>query len=121
MKLNDKDWIKQTIGHKQTSAVPYNFMLSPPAMNSLIEHYGRSDLEEQLSLPIRMNAPVSVKPLFASCEEFGATVTDEFGVTWTTSDLDRGSPIGPALVEPDLLGYEMPNPQASYRFEGLGR
>ena len=35
--------------------------------------------------------------------------------------MDRGSPIGPALPEPDLSGYKMPNPQDPFRFDGLGQ
>ena len=118
---NNKDWLKETIAHKQTSAVPYNFMFSPPAAKVLTRHYGRSDLEKLLNLPIRMNAPRSIKPLYASPEEFGPAITDEFGVTWSTSNLDRGSPIEPALPEPNLSGYKMLNPQAPLRFDGLGR
>jgi uroporphyrinogen decarboxylase len=116
---SNKDWIKQTIAHKQTPAVPYNFMFSPPAEKVLTQYYGRENLEEQLNLPIRMNAPRSIKPLYASPEQFGASIKDEFGVTWTTSDLDRGAPVGPPLVEPDLSGYTMPNPEAPFRFEGI--
>jgi len=116
---SNKEWIKQTIAHKQTPTVPYNFMFSPPAEKVLTRYYGCSDLEQQLNLPIRMNAPRSIKPLYASPDKFGTTITDEFGVTWTTSDLDRGAPVGQSLVEPDLSGYKMPNPEAPFRFDGI--
>jgi len=118
---SNKDWIKQTIAHKKTSAVPYNFMFSPPAEKVLTRYYGRSDLAELLNLPIRMNAPRSIKPLYANPEEFGPAIKDEFGVTWTTSHVDRGAPVGPALVEPDLSGYKMPNPEVPFRFESIDR
>jgi uroporphyrinogen decarboxylase len=96
-------------------------MFSPPAEKALVRHYGRTDLAEQLNLPVRMNSPRSIKPLYADPEEFGPVITDEFGVTWTTSDLDRGAPVGPALPEPDLSGYKMPNPENPFRFETLGQ
>ncbi len=47
-------------------------------------------------------------------------VIDEFGVAWSTNEIDRGSPIGPCLPEPDLSGYRFPMPAAAYRFENLG-
>lgn len=96
-------------------------MFSPPAQKLLSQHYGDGKLEDLLNLPIRMSSPRSIKPLYASPEEFGPTVTDEFGVTWTTSDLDRGSPVGPALTEPDLSSYKMPDPADPYRFEHIGQ
>ena len=39
---NNKEWIKETIGHKAGGGVPYNFMFSPPAEKILLEHYGIS-------------------------------------------------------------------------------
>jgi uroporphyrinogen decarboxylase len=67
-----------------------------------------------------MGGPRSVKPLYADPEDFGETVTDEFGVTWLTSRIDRGSPIGRCLPEPTLSGYRFPDPTQARRFEDLG-
>ena len=117
--MSDRDWIQRTIEHEETGAVPYNFMFSPPAGRVAEEHYGQ-DLEERLSLPIRMNAPQSPKPLYADPDRYGDTITDEFGVVWSTSKIDRGSPIGPCLPEPDLSKYAFPNPADESRFAGLG-
>jgi uroporphyrinogen decarboxylase len=94
-------------------------MFSPPARARLEAHYGSRDLETTIGLPLRMNGTKSVKPLYAAPAEYGLEITDEFGVTWTTSDIDRGSPIGPCLPEPDLAGYRFPDPSAAYRFEHL--
>lgn len=74
-----------------------------------------------MDFPIRMSSPKSIKPLYATPAEFGKSVKDEFGVVWSTSNIDRGSPIGYCLVEPDLSGYEFPDPSAAYRFEDLGK
>ena len=116
---DDRQWILATLAHRQPPAVPYNFMFSPPARARLEAHYGTRDIESAIGLPIRMAGPRSVKPLYAPPAEFGPTVTDEFGVTWTTSDVDRGSPVGPCLPEPDLSAYRFPDPAAPGRFEHL--
>jgi uroporphyrinogen decarboxylase len=115
----NKDWILHTIGHRETGKVPYNFMFSPPVQESLEQHYGTLDVVETLNFPIRMTAPISVKPLYAHPGEYGPTITDEFGVVWSTSEIDRGAPIGPPLHEPDLTHYTFPDAAQPYRFEGV--
>jgi uroporphyrinogen decarboxylase len=85
----------------------------------LEEYYDTDDIEAYLDLPIRMSAPTSIKPLYASREESGNRVVDEFGVVWTTNAIDRGAPIGPPLRKPSLEGYRFPDPAAAYRFEDL--
>jgi len=115
---SDRAWIEQVIAHRDPGAVPYNFMFSPPAYRLAAERYGR-DLEDALGLPIRMGAPAGRKPFYASPSIYGATITDDYGVVWSTSDLDRGSPIGPVLTEPTLDGYTFPDPAEPSRFAGL--
>jgi hypothetical protein len=115
---SDREWMERTLAHQADEAVPYNFLFSPPAERLAQEHYGQ-DLEECLSLPIRMTAPASVKPLYADPDAYGETITDEFGVVWSTSKIDRGSPIGPCLPEPDLSHYTFPDPAQSYRFRDI--
>jgi uroporphyrinogen decarboxylase len=116
---DDRAWIRDTLAHRPSGGVPYNFGFSPPARARLEAVYGTADVEVAIGVPIRMDAPRSIKPLYASPAEFGPRVTDEFGVTWTTNELDRGSPVGPCLGEPDLRGYAFPDPSAAYRFEHL--
>lgn len=118
---DDRQWIVATLEHRQTDAVPYNFMFSPPARARLEAHYGTGDLELALGLPLRFNGPTSVKPLYAEPDEFGPTISDEFGVTWSTNAIDRGAPIGPCLPQADLSGYRFPDPAAAYRFASLGQ
>src|SRR3989304_2554530 len=115
----NRNWIQTSLAHKQTEAVPYNFMFSPPAQLSLQRYYNQKDLEQALQLPIRMSAPVSIKTFYADPAEFGRTINDEFGVVWSTSSIDRGSPIGPCLTEADLSAYSFPDTAAAYRFEGF--
>jgi len=116
---HDRSWIQDTLARREPRAVPCNFMFSPPARALLEAHYGTNDLETALGLPLRIGGTNSIKPLYAAPAEFGARIKDEFGVVWSTSDIDRGSPIGPCLPEPDLRGYRFPDPSAAYRFEHL--
>ncbi len=113
--MTDKHWIERMLRHEPCDAVPYNFSFSPPAARIAREHYGQ-DLEASLALPIRMTSPKSIKPLYADPGQYGETITDEFGVVWSTSSIDRGSPIGPCLREPDLTRYTFPGPTQPYRF-----
>jgi len=113
--MTDCDWIQRTIQHRETDAVPYNFIFTPPVKRIAEEHYGQ-DLEESLSLPIRMTRLNSIKPLYANPNQYGETITDEFGVVWSTNEIDRGSPVGPCLPEPDLSQYMFPNPAKESRF-----
>lgn len=117
--MTHKEWIKATIAHRETGAVPYNFMFSPPAIRRLREYYAVPDVLEHIDLPMRTNGPRSPKPLYAKPEEFGPTVTDEFGVVWSTNDIDRGAPLVYSLPEADLSNYTFPDANDPWRFEGL--
>lgn len=117
--MNNKQWIKDTIAHPVTGPVPWNMMFSPPAMEAVQKYYGVENIHEFLGFPIRDNGPVSIKPLYASPSQYGETITDEFGVVWSTSNIDRGSPIGPSVKEANLSNYRWPDPKQEYRFEGL--
>lgn len=118
---NGKQWIRETLAHEETGAVPYNFMFSPQSLRLATQHYGPGDIAETLQLPIRMTGCKSIKPLYADPAEFGETAADEFGVVWSTNAIDRGAPVGPCLPEPDLSGYRFPDAAAPHRFEDIGR
>ncbi len=85
-----------------------------------MEKYYGCPIEETLSFPVRMTGCKTIKPLYADPSDFGETAVDEFGVVWSTSKIDRGAPIGPAVTDPDLSNYRFPDFTAAYRFEGLG-
>lgn len=116
---DNKQWIKSVVSHQETEMVPYNFMFSPPIERGLQHHYATSDLVSYLDFPIRMSAPNSIKPLYADPSVFGETAEDEFGVVWSTSEIDRGAPIVPCLPEPSLAGYRFPPADEPRRFTGL--
>jgi len=116
----NKEWIRRVLAHEDGLPVPFNLSLSPPARRKLADPYGLGEIEEILGLPLRLRGPKSIKPLYASPQDFGDRARDEFGVVWTTSDLDRGAPIGHPLTEPTLRGFAFPDPAASHRFGSLG-
>ena len=119
--MTNKDWTRRVVAHDGDVPVPYNLPLSPPARQKLQRHFGTGDVEGFLDLPTRMTGPKSVKPLYASPERYGPRVTDEFGVEWSTNEIDRGSPVGHPITSPDLAGYTFPDPAEEYRFEPLGK
>ena len=114
--MTNRQWMRDTLAHTPTERIPYNFMFVPAVQRRLEAHYDTDDLAEYFDFPIRMTAPVSVKPLYADSREYGETIRDEFGIVWSTSELDRGSPIGPCLTGPDLSDYSFPDPHAAYRY-----
>ncbi|MEN8228126.1 MAG: uroporphyrinogen decarboxylase family protein [Bacteroidota bacterium] len=119
--MKNKEWVEKVLAHETDLPVPFNFSFSPPALNKVENHYGGSPIQEALDFPIRMKSMKSIKPTYASPAEFGPFATDEFGVKWTTNDIDRGSPDGSCLDGPDLSGYTFPDPSVEYRFEDLGQ
>jgi uroporphyrinogen decarboxylase len=114
----DRHWIQQTISHQETEAVPYYFDFTPSPRRKIESYYG-NPIEEVLRFPVRMTSLKTIKPLYADPSVFGEAATDEFGVVWSTSKIDRGCPIGPCLSAPDLSGYAFPDFPAAYRFESL--
>lgn len=117
--MRNVDWVKAALAHKETPRIPFNMSFTPPARRRASIYYGTDDVEGLFGFPIAMNAPVSVKPMFADAAHFGDMVYDEFGIGWSTGVDDRGSPVRPCLPEPSLTGYRFPDPKAAYRFEGL--
>ncbi len=118
--MTNKEWIQRVIDRANDVPVPYQLPLSPVPRRMLEKHFATDDVEGTLDLPIRITGAGSIKPLYASPARFGPTATDEFGVVWTTNEIDRGAPIGPCLTEPDLTGYSFPDPTAEHRFDHLG-
>lgn len=115
----NQQWIQDVLSGRDTRAVPFNFSFSPPARQLVENHYKGSPVEEILDFPIRMTGLKTIKPLYADPDEYGDTIKDEYGVVWSTSKIDRGSPLKPCLTEPDLSGYIFPESCATYRFQDI--
>lgn len=116
--MTPREAVFATIRHQETGHVPYNLSFSPPAEAALKAHYGVDDLQERLRLHLSLFGCAG-KPLYASPEEYGPTITDPFGVVWTTSRIDRGCPVGRPLKQAALDGYTFPEPHAPERWEGV--
>ena len=116
---DDREWIRKTIAHQPTGAVPYNFGFTPQPQAALLKHFGAADIGEALELPMRKGGCNTIKPLYASPAKYGPTLADEFGVVWTTNEIDRGAPIGPSVGETDIAKLRFPDPKQEYRFERL--
>ena len=104
-----RDLVMAALRHQETGRLPCNFMFSPPAERALREHYGVEDLQEHLGIGLFLFGCAG-KPLYASPDEFGPTITDEWGVVWATSYIDRGYPVRHPLTNPSLAGYDLPDP-----------
>ncbi len=117
--MTGRERIQMTLSHREPPLVPLNLMFAPPALAALQAHLGTEDVERALGVDIALTGPGGGKPLYASPALYGPTITDEWGVLWTTSDLDRGSPIGPSVREPDLELVPRPDPNDPARFAGM--
>lgn len=117
--LSNKQWIKAVLAHQDTGRVPYNYSFAPPIAKGLREHYGVESIPDLLNLPMRMTGPISPKPMYADPAQYGPTVADEFGVVWSTTEIDRGAPHAYPLTAPDLSGYTFPDPTDPARFAGM--
>ena len=120
MIAENKTWILNVLAHKATEKVPYHFGFTPPVIKKLEKHYGTTLIEDRMNLPIRMSGPKTKKPFYTDMVIHDKCLVDEFGVSWSVSNVDRGSPVVPALKEANLSGYTFPDPTLNYRFEDLG-
>ena len=116
--VNTRNWVKETLSHVQTERIPYNFFFTPLALKKVKKFYG-SNIEDSLEFPIRIIGLESLKPIYAEPSIYGKYIRDEFGVLWSTSFRDRGSPIGPCLAEPSIAMYKFPDPVSPYRYKKL--
>jgi len=116
--MQARDLVWAALRHEEMERCPYNLMFSPPAAARLEEHYGCDDLQEYLDINLYLFGCAG-KPLYASPEEYGPTIADEWGVVWSTSRIDRGYPVRHPLTEPSLTGYEFPDPLASGRWASV--
>lgn len=117
--MTPKAWIKAVAAHEETGAVPYNASFSPPAAKRLRAYYGVEDLSDFFRFPFRMIGLTSCKPMYADPDVYGPTLTDEFGVVWATTHIDRGVPLGHPLTAPDLSNFTFPDPHDPVRWAGV--
>lgn len=117
--MTGRQRIQMSMAHQEPPLVPLNLMFSPPALAALQAYLGVEDVDSALGVDILLVGPRQGKPLYASPADYGPTITDQWGVVWSTSDIDRGSPIGPCVAEPELELVPRPDPNDPRRFEGM--
>lgn len=116
-----RDLVCAALRHEETELLPYNFMLSPPAERALCDHLALPEADAWIA-PCLYFYGCSDKPLYARPEKYGPTITDQWGVVWATSELDRGYPVRHPLQDlPPLASYTWPDPFAPRRWEHVGR
>lgn len=112
-----RDLVRAALRHEETERLPYNFMLSPPAERKLCEYLGVEDADAWVSPHLHFYG-CSDKPLYARPEKYGPTITDQWGVVWATSEIDRGYPVThPLRDDEDLSTYPWPDPLEPRRWE----
>ncbi|MCE5241325.1 hypothetical protein LLH23_22905 [bacterium] len=118
-----RDLVLAALRHEETERLPYDFMLSPPALQRLQEHLGlgEHEAEDWIGSCLYLYG-CRDKPLYAHPDRYGPTITDQWGVVWSTSETDRGYPVvhplgdgGGTLVLPG------PDPCEPRRWEGVAR
>ena len=117
--MTGRERIQMALAHKEPPLVPLNLMFAPPALAALQAHLGTEDVDTALGVDIAFVGPGGGKPLYASPADYGPTITDQWGVVWNTSDVDRGSPIGPSVRKRDLSLVPRPNPNDPKRLQGM--
>lgn len=119
MSTTPRDLVRAALRHDETERLPYNFMLSPPAERKLCERLDIADADAWIE-PCLYFYGCSDKPLYARPEKYGPTITDQWGVVWATSDIDRGYPVNHPLKDAeDLSAHDWPDPLAGRRWERL--
>jgi uroporphyrinogen decarboxylase len=92
--------------------VPWSFSFTMEAREKLVGHYGTQDLDSCLH-----NHILGLGNDIGFFDDLGNhRVRDVFGVVWDRSiDRDIGNVEKPRLLEPDLAGYDFPDPE-DHRF-----
>ncbi|MBM4049904.1 MAG: hypothetical protein FJ279_32815, partial [Planctomycetes bacterium] len=112
---------QKAIAHVATGVVPYAIDVTPPIRAKLAEHYGPRDVGRAIGNYLTIVAGKSPKPLYASPDEFGDLVEDEFQVVWRTTHADRGYVHKHPLMKPTLEGYQFPDPNRPGRFDDVAK
>ena len=115
--MTGRERVEMSLAHREPPVVPMNLMFAPHALAAVQDYLGVDDVDAALGVDFAFTGPGGGKPLYATPAEFGPTITDQWGVVWSTNDMDRGSPIGPCLTRPDLALAPRPDGADPARFE----
>jgi uroporphyrinogen decarboxylase len=111
------DLVEAALRHEETERTPYNFMFSPPAIQKLQDCLGDADVDAWVGSHLYFYG-CSDKPLYAHPDKYGPTITDQWGVVWATSEIDRGCPLEhPLRRVTSLADCRWPDPLDPRRWE----
>jgi uroporphyrinogen decarboxylase len=116
--MNKKKTVIETIQRRETSSVPYHMDFTPPARKMLQRYYNTEDIDTAVGNYILW---LSWHPsLDFRGKRLGENlIQDEFGVIWNDLPENRGYVVHHPLENPDLSGYEFPDPHTPGRFDGV--
>ena len=114
--MTKREVVRLAVEGKRPPYVPWSFGFTKEAQEKLVEHYGKTYLEEEFQNHLL--------PLGADIGFFtdigDDCVQDVFGVVWDRSvDKDIGNVKGCVLPEPMLEGYTFPEPVDSRFFQNV--
>jgi uroporphyrinogen decarboxylase len=118
-----RELVLAALRHEETERLPYNFMLSPPALGKLQAHLGLAAHEaaDWIGSCLYIYG-CRDKPLYAHPDRYGPTISDQWGVVWATSEVDRGYPVvHPLAGGIAALPETSPDPLEPKRWEGVAQ
>jgi uroporphyrinogen decarboxylase len=114
--MTKREIIFNTLKFKDIPYVPWHFRFTLEAREKLLEYLNGNDLEEYLQ-----NHIVGLGNDIGFFDYLGNNLyKDAFGVIWDRSvDKDIGVVMGTVLYEPNLNGYQFPDPHDKRFFEDI--
>ena len=114
--MTKREIIRLTLRGKTPPYVPWSFKFTEEPAELLRDYYGTRDLD----IPLGNHLLNLGSDIGFFTEPEPDHFRDVFGVVWDRSvDKDIGVPIGSVLEEPDLNGYEFPDPLDPRFFENI--
>jgi len=117
--MTRKERVKAAMNHQETDIVPYHIEYLSAAEKKLKIHFGETDLGELIGNHIAMFEP-SYYSIFRK-EILGPDkFRDAFGALWELKpNEDIGTVIDNPLKEPNLKGFEFPDPEKLMELESF--
>jgi uroporphyrinogen decarboxylase len=114
--MTKRDVVKTVLEGKKPPYVPWSLGFTYEAQEKLKAHYKQENLEEILD-----NHFLGFGSGVGFFDDLGNNIfRDHFGVTWDrTVEKDIGMAINPQLSEPNLKGYEFPDPEDPRFYKGM--
>ncbi|WP_455369058.1 uroporphyrinogen decarboxylase family protein [[Eubacterium] cellulosolvens] len=107
--------VKETLDHRETVPIPYYLNFTPNLEKKLKNHFQTDNLNKFLGNHIYWTSVVKNIP----DNIIDGKYTDNFGVEWINVGATRGIPKHHPLTEPNLNGYNFPEPLQDKRKKEL--